>query len=317
MCEAVKPYTESCSAWSEKGNSAKTESRGVRVTDYMIYDQPRNANVSDTNIISMKNNFGNSDASIGASVNVIECNCESESVNATDACLSESCIQRHLPSNKVIGVEKSCAQQENSYLWSDILSQKLGTSSKNKKRDSKGGILGSNLSILLKRQNRAKQEKEGGINSPRKLKTVKDIVTDLEKFNDSSSNFSSDFGQKTIVDLVQNPPKSAIKPRGRVQSLITGFSTKVSASQSRIDQSSLTTRPKLELIGGRLLSSCVRGGKQDLKSPNGTSVKKKTRSSKSLKLGESKCQKNKITKYIEKFDVPTEKVGTEVGRQTR
>ena len=66
----------------------------------------------------------------------------------------------------------------------------------------------------------------------------------------------------------------------------------------------------------RLLSSGVRGGKQDFRSPNSTSSRKKIRSSKSLKSGESKFQKNKITKYIEKFNVPTEKVDTEVGSQT-
>ena len=65
-----------------------------------------------------------------------------------------------------------------------------------------------------------------------------------------------------------------------------------------------------------MLSRGNRVKKLEIQSPKSTSKRKKVRSSRISNSGESNCQSNKITRYLQQFDGPTEKAGNEVGRQT-
>ena len=130
------------------------------------------------------------------------------------------------------------------------------------------------------------------------------------KFSENRSNGASKCG--LIYD--EKCPNSARGVKGRVQSLITGYSSQVVAKPN---QSSPTTKHSEGMSLGRLPSN-GNVGKLTVKSPKmGISKKKSIGSSKKLKSGVRNCQKNQITNYLTPLDEPTEKVGNMVGKRTK
>ena len=114
--------------------------------------------------------------------------------------------------------------------------------------------------------------------------------------------------------IVQNSPKTAQGGVSRVQSLISGFSKQAYTVHR---ECSLTTK-RLE---GERTGHMTSDGNSRLKltgmSPKASTLDRKPKSSSKKQFQRvSKCQSNKISKYFNSTNKPTEKVNLEVGNRT-